>query len=89
MLLAGGCAGALGWATATPMDVLKARMQADGQGQPKYTGLIQCARESIREEGVRVLFKGLGLNSLRAFPTNMIVFFIYEAVLRHGGCLMK
>uniref|UniRef100_A0A8D2KTL7 Solute carrier family 25 member 47 n=1 Tax=Varanus komodoensis TaxID=61221 RepID=A0A8D2KTL7_VARKO len=89
VLLSGGCAGVLGWATATPMDVIKSRMQADGEGQRKYSGLIHCARDSIREEGVRVLFKGLGLNSIRAFPANMVVFFIYEAVLRLGECSMR
>ncbi|XP_054828369.1 solute carrier family 25 member 47 [Eublepharis macularius] len=85
VLLAGGCAGVLGWGAATPMDVIKSRMQADG----KYTGLMHCARESIKEEGVRVLFKGLGLNSVRAFPANMMIFFIYEAVLRLGERLAK
>uniref|UniRef100_A0A2K6LW99 Solute carrier family 25 member 47 n=1 Tax=Rhinopithecus bieti TaxID=61621 RepID=A0A2K6LW99_RHIBE len=33
VLVAGGCAGVLGWAVATPMDVIKSRLQADGQGQ--------------------------------------------------------
>ncbi|XP_053118311.1 solute carrier family 25 member 47 isoform X2 [Hemicordylus capensis] len=89
VLLSGGCAGVLGWGTATPMDVIKARMQADGESQRRYSGLIHCVRDSIRQEGVRVLFKGLGLNSIRAFPTNMMVFFTYEAVLRLGERLVK
>ncbi|KAM6461427.1 solute carrier family 25 member 47 isoform 2-T2 [Liasis olivaceus] len=89
VLLSGGCAGVLAWGTATPMDVIKARMQADGDGQRKYTGLIHCARDSVREEGIRVLFKGLGLNSLRAFPANMMIFLTYEAVLRFGEHLRK
>ncbi|XP_061468148.1 solute carrier family 25 member 47 isoform X2 [Rhineura floridana] len=89
VLLSGGCAGVLAWGVATPMDVIKARIQADGEGQRKYSGLVHCARDSVREEGVRVLFKGLGLNSIRAFPANMMVFFTYEAVLRLGECLMK
>ncbi|KAH0620364.1 hypothetical protein JD844_020712 [Phrynosoma platyrhinos] len=89
VLLSGGCAGVVAWGAATPMDVLKSRMQADGEGQRKYSGLIHCARDSIREEGLRVLFKGLGLNSLRAFPANMVVFFTYEAVLRLEEHLLK
>uniref|UniRef100_A0A8D0BS87 Solute carrier family 25 member 47 n=1 Tax=Salvator merianae TaxID=96440 RepID=A0A8D0BS87_SALMN len=82
VLLSGGCAGVLAWGTATPMDILKSRMQADGEGYRKYSGLMHCAKDSIREEGLRVLFKGIGLNSLRAFPTSMVMFFTYEAVLR-------
>nr|XP_028565985.1 solute carrier family 25 member 47 isoform X2 [Podarcis muralis] len=89
VLLSGGCAGVLAWGTATPMDVIKSRMQVDGEGLRRYSGLVHCVRDSVREEGVRVLFKGLGLNSIRAFPANMMVFFTYEGVLRLGERWMK
>ncbi|XP_004434315.1 PREDICTED: solute carrier family 25 member 47 [Ceratotherium simum simum] len=82
VLVAGGCAGVLAWAVATPMDVIKSRLQADGQGQRRYRGLLHCVVTSVREEGPRVLFKGLTLNCCRAFPVNMVVFVAYEAVLR-------
>ncbi|NWH26599.1 S2547 protein, partial [Grus americana] len=82
VLLSGGFAGVLAWGLATPMDVLKSRMQTDESDQHKYKGLFHCARESVRKEGAKVLFKGLGLNCIRAFPVNMVVFVAYEAVLR-------
>ncbi|KAM7109346.1 solute carrier family 25 member 47 [Ciconia maguari] len=82
VLLSGGFAGVLAWGLATPMDVIKSRMQTDESDKHKYKGLIQCARESVRKEGAKVLFKGLGLNCMRAFPVNMVVFVTYEAVLR-------
>ncbi|KAM8783006.1 solute carrier family 25 member 47 [Rhynchonycteris naso] len=82
VLVAGGCAGVLAWAVATPMDVIKSRLQADGQGQQRYRGLLHCVVTSVREEGPRVLFKGLMLNCCRAFPVNMVVFVAYEAALR-------
>ncbi|XP_007942794.1 solute carrier family 25 member 47 [Orycteropus afer afer] len=82
VLVAGGCAGVLAWAVATPMDVIKSRLQADGRGQRRYRGLLHCVVTSVREEGPRVLFKGLVLNCCRAFPVNMVVFVTYEAVLR-------
>lgn len=82
VLLSGGFAGVLAWGFATPMDVIKSRMQTDESDQHKYKGLIHCARESVRKEGAKVLFKGLGLNCIRAFPVNMVVFVTYEAVLR-------
>uniref|UniRef100_A0A667FHA6 Solute carrier family 25 member 47 n=1 Tax=Lynx canadensis TaxID=61383 RepID=A0A667FHA6_LYNCA len=81
VLVAGGCAGVLAWAVATPMDVIKSRLQADGQGRRRYRGLLHCVVSSVREEGPRVLFKGLTLNCCRAFPVNMVVFVTYEAVL--------
>ncbi|XP_054423699.1 solute carrier family 25 member 47 [Pteronotus mesoamericanus] len=87
VLVAGGCAGVLAWAVATPMDVIKSRLQADGQGQQRYRGLLHCVVTSVREEGPRVLFKGLTLNCCRAFPVNMVVFVAYEAALRlTRGC---
>ncbi|XP_004447708.2 solute carrier family 25 member 47 [Dasypus novemcinctus] len=82
VLVAGGCAGVLAWAVATPMDVIKSRLQADGRGQRRYRGLVHCVAASVREEGPRVLFRGLALNCGRAFPVNMVVFVAYEAVLR-------
>ncbi|XP_076979650.1 solute carrier family 25 member 47 isoform X2 [Tamandua tetradactyla] len=82
VLVAGGCAGVLAWAVATPMDVIKSRLQVDGQGQQRYRGLLHCVVVSVREEGPRVLCKGLVLNCCRAFPVNMVVFVAYEAVLR-------
>ncbi|KAM6202697.1 solute carrier family 25 member 47 [Rhynchocyon petersi] len=81
VLAAGGCAGVLAWAVATPMDVIKSRLQADGQGQQRYRGLLHCVVTSVREDGLRVLFKGLAVNCCRAFPVNMVVFVTYEAVL--------
>ncbi|KAM4832217.1 solute carrier family 25 member 47 isoform X1 [Urocitellus parryii] len=82
VLVAGGCAGVLAWAVATPMDVIKSRLQADGQGHRRYRGLLHCVVTSVREEGLRVLFRGLAVNCCRAFPVNMAVFVTYEAVLR-------
>lgn len=70
------------WACATPMDVVKARLQMSGAGGQKYNGVLHCMRVSVREEGVRVFFKGLLLNSLRAFPVNAITFLSYESLKR-------
>ncbi|KAJ0036119.1 hypothetical protein NQD34_004796 [Periophthalmus magnuspinnatus] len=78
VLVAGGMAGVITWALATPMDVVKARMQLSGAGGRRYRGVLDCVRVSVREEGPRVLFKGLLLNSVRAFPVNAVTFLSYE-----------
>lgn len=80
-LVAGGCAGTTYWILATPMDVMKSRMQMDGMGQQKYNGVLNCITQSFRQEGMRVFFKGLSLNCVRAFPVNGMTFAIYETVL--------
>lgn len=79
--MAGGVAGVVTWAFATPMDVVKARLQMVGAGGRVYRGVLHCIAESVREEGMRVFFKGLLLNSLRAFPVNAVTFLSYESIM--------
>ncbi|KAJ0064338.1 hypothetical protein NL108_003627, partial [Boleophthalmus pectinirostris] len=81
VLVAGGVAGVVTWALATPMDVVKARLQLSGAGGRRYRGVLDCVRVSVREEGPRVLFRGLMLNSVRAFPVNAVTFLSYEHLL--------
>ncbi|XP_004083822.1 solute carrier family 25 member 47 [Oryzias latipes] len=81
VMLAGGIAGMAGWTVATPMDVVKARLQIDGMhGTQRYKGFVHCITETLRTEGAGVFFRSLGINCLRAFPVNMVVFFTYEVL---------
>lgn len=82
IMAAGGVAGVLSWALATPMDVVKARLQMSEAGGQKYNGILDCMRTSVREEGVGVFFKGVMLNSVRAFPVNAITFLSYERLMK-------
>lgn len=47
-------AGAISWGTATPMDVVKSRIQADGVYLNKYRGVLDCISQSYRQEGFKV-----------------------------------
>uniref|UniRef100_A0A3Q2QYW6 Solute carrier family 25 member 47a n=1 Tax=Fundulus heteroclitus TaxID=8078 RepID=A0A3Q2QYW6_FUNHE len=81
VMLAGGVAGIAGWTVGTPMDVIKARLQMDGtQGLKRYRGFFHCIVETARADGAAVFFRSLGINCLRAFPVNMVVFFTYEVL---------
>lgn len=82
ILMAGGVAGVVTWALATPMDVVKARMQLSGAGGRHYSGVLNCIRVSLREEGFQVFFKSLLLNSFRAFPVNAVTFLSYEYLMK-------
>nr|XP_046229164.1 solute carrier family 25 member 47-A [Scatophagus argus] len=88
VMLAGGIAGMVAWSLGTPMDVIKARLQMDGARETKrYKGFYHCITETVRVEGVEVFFRSLGINCLRAFPVNMVVFVTYEVLtgfLRDG-----
>ncbi|MEQ2184767.1 hypothetical protein GOODEAATRI_011485 [Goodea atripinnis] len=53
----------------------------DGARGPKqYTGFFHCIVETVRVEGAAVFFRSLGINCLRAFPVNMVVFLTYEVL---------
>lgn len=81
VMLAGGVAGMAGWTLGTPMDVIKARLQMDGARETKrYKGFYHCVTETLRTEGLGVFFRSLGINCLRAFPVNMVVFVTYEVL---------
>lgn len=80
-MFAGGIAGMAGWTIGTPMDVIKARLQMDGARDLKrYKGFYHCITETVRLEGAGVFFRSLGINWLRAFPVNMVVFVTYEVL---------
>ncbi|KAM8812604.1 solute carrier family 25 member 45 isoform 1-T1 [Rhynchonycteris naso] len=81
VLVAGGFAGITSWVTATPLDVIKSRMQMAGLKQREYGGVLDCMVSSARQEGLGVFFRGLTINSARAFPVNAVTFLSYEHLL--------
>ncbi|KAJ4959347.1 hypothetical protein NE237_026458 [Protea cynaroides] len=87
MLFAGGLAGAASWLCCYPPDVIKTRIQAQEQPPwshppPKYHGIVDCFNKSVKEEGFRVLWRGLGTAIVRAFLVNGAIFVAYEVSLR-------
>ncbi|XP_045039492.2 solute carrier family 25 member 45 isoform X2 [Desmodus rotundus] len=85
VLVAGGFAGIASWVIATPLDVIKSRMQMDGLKQREYQGMLDCMVASARQEGLGVFFRGLTINSARAFPVNAVTFLSYEYLLHLWG----
>ncbi|XP_003741766.1 mitochondrial uncoupling protein 4 [Galendromus occidentalis] len=69
-------AGALGQFMASPVDLVKVRMQMDGrrilQGlPPRVTSTMQALRETVKEGGVRAMWKGGAPNVCRAALVNL------------------
>ncbi|XP_045412000.1 solute carrier family 25 member 45 isoform X5 [Lemur catta] len=85
VLVAGGFAGITSWVAATPLDVIKSRMQMDGLKRRAYQGMLDCMVRSVRQEGLGVFFRGVTINSARAFPVNAVTFLSYEYLLRWWG----
>jgi solute carrier family 25 carnitine/acylcarnitine transporter 20/29 len=94
VLLCGGLAGIVTWASIFPLDVIKTRVQTqvfgnestlllgpDGAGRRKM-GAIEVARTAYRTEGPSVFFRGLAVCSVRAFIVNAAQWAVYEWSMR-------
>ncbi|CAD6455546.1 5f07df2d-2d57-4dcb-b826-5f771bb5f880-CDS [Sclerotinia trifoliorum] len=99
ILLCGGVAGVITWASVFPLDVVKTRLQAQilpsasvletsplllGIPQ-KRKGALEIAKLAYRNEGMGVFFRGLGVCSLRAFIVNAAQWAAYEWIMRDLG----
>ena len=98
VLLCGGLAGVITWASIFPLDVIKTRVQTqilhapmrDGEGSA-LLGLetprarlsaIAVARHAYKTEGAGVFFRGLGICSIRAFVVNAVQWAVYEWMMK-------
>ncbi|KAI9643600.1 hypothetical protein NHQ30_008222 [Ciborinia camelliae] len=97
ILLCGGVAGVITWASVFPLDVIKTRLQAQtlppastsettsllpGSSPQKRKGALEIAKLAYRNEGMGVFFRGLGVCSLRAFVVNAAQWAAYEWIMR-------
>jgi len=85
---AGFVAGVLAGVCNNPFDVLKSRQQVAAAGGLRghelggdYARVSTSAIALVRQDGVRILWRGLGAKLLRLGPGSAIIFGVYEAVL--------
>lgn len=99
-LVAGACSGTIAAMCTAPLDLAKTRMQVQRQyleprphqiaSGVRYATLSGTLRRTLREEGTRGLFKGLGSTILGLVPNWALYFASYgrlKAILSEG--LMK
>ncbi|KAE8355885.1 mitochondrial carrier domain-containing protein [Aspergillus coremiiformis] len=69
---------------AYPHEVIRTRLRQApmANGRPKYTGILQCARLMLKEEGAAALYGGLTAHLLRSVPSAAITIGTYELVLK-------
>ncbi|KAK9276276.1 hypothetical protein L1049_005807 [Liquidambar formosana] len=87
MALVGGFSGVIAQVVASPADLVKVRMQADGrmvsQGlQPRYSGSFDALNKIVHSEGFGGLWKGVLPNVQRAFLVNMGELACYDQAKR-------
>ncbi|XP_078307731.1 mitochondrial adenyl nucleotide antiporter SLC25A24-like isoform X4 [Panthera onca] len=74
--VSGSLAGATAQTCIYPMEVLKTRMILGETGQ--YSGIIDCGKKLLKQEGVRTFFKGYIPNFLGILPYAGIDLAVYE-----------
>ena len=76
----GAFSGALGASVVYPVNLLRTRLQAQGTDlHPQtYTGVVDCWKKCVSQEGYRGLFKGLAPNLLKVIPAVSITYVCYE-----------
>lgn len=88
-MFAGSTAGFLAKTIVYPFDLARKRLQIQGfqQGRKGFgkffqcDGLLDCLKVTMKEEGMRGLFKGLVPSQVKAAVTTAVHFTAYEQVL--------
>ncbi|XP_034035374.1 calcium-binding mitochondrial carrier protein SCaMC-1 [Thalassophryne amazonica] len=76
--IAGSLAGATSQTAIYPMEVLKTRLTLRKTGQ--YSGMYDCAKKILKNEGVKAFYKGYIPNILGIIPYAGIDLAIYESI---------
>lgn len=83
------CAGAIAAGTTAPLDVVKTRIQTQGDSsvvnRRKYTGMLDAMRDIIRTEGVGAFGRGMTARMLWMMPGTAITMTSFEFLKRIMG----
>ncbi|XP_067943458.1 mitochondrial basic amino acids transporter-like [Watersipora subatra] len=85
--LAGTAAGLSQCWITSPMELVKIRMQSQGEGERHinkkvYTSALDCGRKIYQAEGIRGIYRGLTATTLRELPAFGVYFATYEYLCR-------
>ncbi|KAH8816272.1 mitochondrial carrier domain-containing protein [Xylogone sp. PMI_703] len=76
----GAMSGAFGASVVYPINLLRTRLQAQGTvlHPATYNGIWDVAQKTVKNEGMRGLFKGITPNLLKVVPAVSITYVVYE-----------
>lgn len=80
VMFAGALSGATYWSSTFPADTIKSRIQS-GLLCPKE-GFVRNLMHVMRTEGILALYNGLSVTLVRSVPSNGVIFFTYEMIMR-------
>jgi solute carrier family 25 phosphate transporter 23/24/25/41 len=80
LLSCGAAATTCGQLVAYPLQLIRTRLQAQGmKGRPVvYTGILDCAAQTIRCDGISGLYRGILPNFMKSLPAISISYAVYE-----------
>lgn len=75
-MVGGACAGFGFWGLVYPLETIKTRMQNDkiAVADRAYKGMLDCAKKTYAEGGVKAFWKGYTPSLVRAVPVNSAIF---------------
>ncbi|KAG9039847.1 hypothetical protein FS837_000910 [Tulasnella sp. UAMH 9824] len=96
LMAAGGLAGIMGWLMTFPLDPIKSRIQETRWVSPSttpnfkasehpYNNTLVAVRSLYRELGWKGMWAGLTPSLIRAVPTNMVTFLVFEMIIGAAG----
>jgi len=78
LLSFGAFSSTCGQVVAFPLQVVRTKLQADKYIPPAYNGMVDCFAKTLKEEGFKGLYRGLGPNFLKTIPAISISYAVYE-----------
>lgn len=64
-----------------PIELLKVRLQIQDPSRPRiYSGILDCARQTLRTHGPTGLYRGMTATLLRDFPSFATYFGVYDVL---------
>jgi len=85
-LLYGGLAGWAMWSLVMPVDTIKSRIQVAPEGVGRAE-VLREVRADIAKNGIKTVYKGVGVVLARAFPANAACFLGYEKTKQALGLI--
>ncbi|XP_010874785.1 tricarboxylate transport protein B, mitochondrial [Esox lucius] len=84
-ILAGGIAGGIEICITFPTEYVKTQLQLDEKANPpKYRGIGDCVKQTIKGHGVRGLYRGLSSLLYGSIPKSAVRFGVFEFLSNHA-----
>ena len=78
-IIAGGITGGIEICITYPTEYVKTQLQLD-EKVGKYKGIVDCTKQTVRERGIRGLYRGLSVLVYGSIPKSAVRFGSFEQV---------